>query len=103
MNKQQPDLCPLPAPGKPLTTDPVKSHPLGVCRVCGAITYRKEAINQRCGRSPRGHRCSGTYATAARDAVWKRCTSCGGTGKQGGAPCIYCRGIGWSLARPWCF
>jgi DnaJ-class molecular chaperone len=35
--------------------------------------------------------------------VWKRCTSCGGTGKIDAAPCIYCRGIGWSLAKPWCF
>lgn len=84
-------------------TDAVKNHPLGVCRACGAITYRKEFINQRCVRSPRGQRCSGTFATAVRDSIWKRCTSCGGTGKQGAAPCVYCRGIGWSLARPWCF
>ena len=82
--------------------DAVKKHPLGVCKVCGAITYRKEAINRPCERSPRGHnRCSGTYAIASRDAGWKQCASCGGTGKQGAVPCIYCQGLGWNLAKPW--
>jgi hypothetical protein len=82
-------------------TDAIKQHPLGVCKVCGAITYRKESLNQRCVRTPRGHRCSGSYAVASRDAVWKQCASCGGTGKQGEVSCIYCRGIGWNLAKPW--
>jgi hypothetical protein len=82
-------------------TDAVKPHPLGVCKSCGAITYRKEAVNARCERTPRGHRCSGIIAVATRDACWKLCASCGGTGKLGGVPCTYCRGIGWNLAKPW--
>ena len=84
-------------------TDAIKPHPLGVCKICGGITYRREAVNQRCARTPRGHRCSGTVAVAIRDACWKQCASCSGTGKLGGAPCTYCRGIGWNLARPWSF
>jgi hypothetical protein len=82
-------------------TDTIKQHPLGVCKLCGAITYRKESVNQPCGRSLRGHRCSGTFAIASRDAGWKQCTSCSGTGKQDAASCIYCQGIGWNLAKPW--
>ena len=86
-------------------TDAIKPHPLGVCKLCGAITYRKESLNQPCGRSPRGHRCGGSYSVASRDAGWKSCTSCSGTGKgkqeQGSAACIYCQGIGWNLAKPW--
>lgn len=82
-------------------TDTKKAHPCGVCKTCGGITYRTESINQRCGRSPNGHRCSGKFANASRDIDWKSCTSCGGTGKQGDAPCIYCSGIGWNLSRPW--
>lgn len=78
-----------------------KPHPLGICKVCGAITYRKEAVSKRCERERRGQRCSGTVAVATRDACWKRCVSCGGTGKRGIAPCTYCRGIGWNLAKPW--
>ncbi len=88
-------------------TDTIKPHPLGVCKLCGAITYRKESLNQPCGRSPHGHRCSGSFSTASRDAGWKSCASCSGTGKgkqdqgQESAPCIYCQGIGWNLAKPW--
>jgi hypothetical protein len=84
-------------------TDAIKQHPLGVCKVCGAITYRRESLNQRCVRTPRGHRCSGRYANAARDAVWKQCASCSGSGSgnRDAAPCIYCRGVGWNLAKPW--
>lgn len=102
MNKPQPDASP-PHTETAHVPDAVKSHPLGVCRTCGGITYRKEIINQRCVRTPRGQRCSGTIATAVRDSIWKRCPSCGGTGKQDAAPCVFCRGIGWSLARPWGF
>lgn len=87
--------------GPLLATNAVKPHPLGVCKACGGITYRKEAVNQRCGRTPRGHRCSGIVAVATRDACWKQCTSCSGTGKLGAVPCTYCRGIGWNLAKPW--
>jgi hypothetical protein len=76
-------------------------HPVGVCKKCGGITYRLESVNQRCGRSPHGHRCQGTFANASRPCYWKECTSCAGTGKTGSVPCIYCRGIGWTLARPW--
>ena len=82
-------------------TDTIKSHPLGVCKVCGAITYRKESVNQPCGRRQLGHCCSGTFANATRDVGWKTCVSCSGTGKLGTALCIYCRGIGWNLAKPW--
>jgi DnaJ-class molecular chaperone len=82
-------------------TDAVKPHPLGICKVCGGITYRKEAVGKRCERDRRGQRCSGTVAVASRDACWKLCASCGGTGKLGAAPCTYCRGIGWNLAKPW--
>lgn len=78
-----------------------KLRPLGVCKTCGGLTYRAEFINNRCGRSPHGHRCSGTFTNASRDTDWKECVSCRATGKIGSAPCIYCSGIGWSLARPW--
>lgn len=78
-----------------------KPHPLGVCKACGAITYRKESVGQRCIRIRRGTRCSGIVAIATRDACWKQCTSCNGTGKRDTAPCTYCRGIGWNLAKPW--
>jgi len=78
-----------------------KPHPVGVCKACGGITYRKEFVNQRCIRTPRGTRCSGIVAVATRDACWKQCTSCNGTGKRGDVPCTYCRGIGWNLAKPW--
>jgi len=84
-------------------THVAKPHPLGVCKSCGGITYRKEEVGKRCVRTPRGSRCSGIFAVATRDACWKQCTSCGGTGKLGGAPCTYCRGIGWNLAKPWSF
>ena len=39
-----------------------KPHPVGVCKACGGITYRKEFVNQRCIRTPRGTRCSGIVA-----------------------------------------
>jgi hypothetical protein len=78
-----------------------KMHPVGVCRKCHGITYRVEAINQRCGRSPQGRRCSGTFANASRAANWKECAACGGTGKAGAKLCVYCRGIGWSLIKSW--
>jgi DnaJ-class molecular chaperone len=78
-----------------------KMHPVGVCKTCGGITYRKETINQRCGRSPNGHRCHGIFANASRAVDWKECVTCRGTGKTGGQPCLHCRGIGWSLAKPW--
>ena len=82
-------------------TDAAKPHPLGICKVCGGITYRKEAVGKRCERDRRGQRCSGTVAVASRDACWKQCASCGGTGKRADVPCTYCRGIGWNLAKPW--
>jgi DnaJ-class molecular chaperone len=82
-------------------SDAVKPHPLGVCKACGAITYRKEAVGQRCIRIRRGTRCNGIVAVAMRDACWKLCTSCHGTGKKNAALCTYCRGIGWNLAKPW--
>lgn len=85
----------------PRMSDTAKPHPLGVCKACGAITYRKESVNQRCIRSRRGARCSGIVAVATRDACWKQCASCSGTGKRGDAACTYCRGIGWNLAKPW--
>ncbi|MHB0974206.1 MAG: hypothetical protein ACYC0P_08175 [Thiobacillus sp.] len=85
----------------PRMGDTAKPHPLGVCKACGAITYRKELVNQRCIRARRGSRCGGTFAVASRDACWKQCTSCSGTGKQGAVACTYCRGIGWNLAKPW--
>jgi hypothetical protein len=78
-----------------------RQHPVGVCKTCGGLTFRMESINERCGRSPRGHRCSGSFANASRDADWKECVSCKATGKIGAAPCIYCKGVGWSLAKPW--
>lgn len=81
--------------------DTPKVHPLGVCKTCGGITYSAEAVNKRCGRSPHGHRCSGKFANAARDSDWKACASCGGTGTHGKTPCVYCRGIGWNLTKPW--
>lgn len=87
-------------PASPVS-EPVKPHPLGVCKACGAITYRRESVNQRCIRDRRGTRCSGIVAAAIRDACWKQCTSCNGTGKRGDIPCTYCRGIGWNLAKPW--
>jgi len=79
--------------------DPKKLHPVGVCTTCHGITYRVEAIDQRCGRSPQGRRCRGTFANASRDMDWKECTACSGTGKYDARPCPYCRGIGWSFAR----
>ena len=82
-------------------TDAKKPQPVGVCKTCGGITYRTETINQRCGRSPKGHRCSGTFANASRPVDWKECTACSGTGKHSGGVCPYCRGIGWALAKPW--
>ena len=85
----------------PRGSDAAKPHPVGVCKACGAITYRKELVSQRCIRTPRGTRCSGTFAVATRDACWKQCTSCSGTGKRSDMPCTYCRGIGWNLAKPW--
>ncbi len=78
-----------------------KAHPLGVCKTCGGITYSTEAVNKRCGRSPNGHRCSGRFANASRDSDWKSCSSCGGSGAHGKTPCVYCRGIGWNLSKPW--
>lgn len=78
-----------------------KAHPCGVCKTCGGITYRSELINQRCGRNSNGHRCSGKFANASRDADWKSCTPCNGTGKLNGDPCIYCHGMGWNLVKPW--
>ena len=85
----------------PRVSDAAKPHPVGVCKACGAITYRKELVSQRCIRAPRGARCSGTFAVASRDACWKQCASCSGTGKRADVPCTYCRGIGWNLAKPW--
>ena len=82
-------------------SDAKKAHPFGVCKTCGGITYRLEFVNQRCGRSPNGHRCTGKFANASRDTDWKACVSCKGTGKIGSTPCIYCRGIGWNLIKPW--
>ncbi len=78
-----------------------KAHPVGVCKTCGGITYNMQSVNLRCGRSPHGHRCSGKFANASRDSDWKACDPCGGSGKQGAAPCVYCRGIGWNLTKPW--
>jgi DnaJ-class molecular chaperone len=82
-------------------SDAKKMRPLGVCKTCGGITYRMESINQPCGRNSHGHRCSGTVANATRDAGWKLCVSCSGTGKLADVPCIYCHGIGWNLTKPW--
>jgi hypothetical protein len=78
-----------------------KAHPVGVCKICGGITYRTEKINERCGRSPRGHRCRGTFSNASRAVDWKECTACGGTGKSASAFCHCCGGVGWTLAKPW--
>jgi hypothetical protein len=86
---------------QPDTNTDKKKHPVGVCKTCGGITYRMETINHRCGRSPNGRRCQGTFANASRTVDWKECVTCRGTGKTGGQPCPYCRGIGWSLAKPW--
>lgn len=80
-----------------------KPAPVGVCKTCGGITYRRESINQRCGRSPRGQRCTGTISNASRPNMWKPCTACGATGKLDAGLCPYCRGIGWNLAKPWNF
>jgi hypothetical protein len=87
---------------KPTTAEKGKKlRPVGVCKTCGGLTYRTESINDRCGRSPHGHRCTGTFSNASREIDWKECVSCHATGKLGSAACIYCRGIGWSLAKPW--
>lgn len=91
----------LPAASGKLVAVGKKAHPLGVCKTCGGITYSAEVINKRCGRSPNGHRCSGRFANAARDSDWKVCSSCDGTGVQGKTACVYCRGIGWNLSKPW--
>jgi hypothetical protein len=76
-----------------------KMHPVGVCGSCHGITYRTEAINQRCGRSPHGRRCTGIFKNASGGSDWKECTPCKGTGKQEARPCAYCSGIGWNFVR----
>jgi hypothetical protein len=78
-----------------------KPHPVGVCKSCGGLTYHMASINQRCGRSPKGQRCTGKFSNASRDGDWRECASCKATGKIGSQPCIYCLGIGWSLTKPW--
>ncbi len=77
-----------------------KMHPVGVCKKCHGITYRPEAIDQRCGRSPNGRRCMGIFRNASSDHDWKECSVCKGTGKQDGRLCPYCSGIGWNFVRP---
>lgn len=78
-----------------------KPCPVGVCKVCGGVTYRLGFVNQRCGRGPQGRRCKGIFANASRAVDWKECLSCAGTGRLDATACPYCRGIGWLLARPW--
>ncbi len=76
-----------------------KPHPVGVCKKCHGITYRTEAIGQRCGRSPQGKRCPGVFKNATGDADWKECTACKGTGKYEARLCPFCSGIGWNFVR----
>jgi len=78
---------------------PKKMHPVGVCKACHGITYRTEAIDQRCGRSPHGRRCHGVFKNASNHADWKECKGCAGTGKQDARACPYCNGIGWNFVR----
>ena len=76
-----------------------KMHPVGVCRACHGITYRTDAINQRCGRSPQGRRCRGVFKSAQNDADWKECTACTGSGKYEARLCPFCNGIGWHFMK----
>ena len=77
-----------------------KAHPVGICKVCHGITYRDEAVNQRCGSSPRGKRCTGVFSSARSHSDWKECTACAGTGKFDARLCVYCSGVGWNFVRP---
>jgi hypothetical protein len=76
-----------------------KLHPVAVCRMCHGITYRTEAINQRCGRSPRGRRCRGVFRSAVNEGDWKECTACAATGKYEERQCPFCDGIGWHFMK----
>lgn len=76
-----------------------KMHPVGVCKKCHGITYRTEAIDQRCGRSPQGKRCRGVFKNATNDSDWKECTACKGSGKYEARLCPFCSGIGWNFVR----
>jgi hypothetical protein len=77
-----------------------KMHPVGICSLCHGITYRTEAIDQRCGRSPNGRRCRGAFKNASRDADWKECTACSTSGTYETRQCPFCNGIGWHFIRP---
>jgi hypothetical protein len=76
-----------------------KPHPVAICASCFAVTYRAEATDQRCARSPHGRRCRGVFKSAARDVDWKECVECGGTGKRAEAACPYCNALGWHFVR----
>lgn len=76
-----------------------RTPPVAVCTNCGAVSYRPDVINERCGNRYGGKRCSGTFGSAINNGDWEECPSCAGTGLSGEQECRPCSGSGWVYVR----
>jgi hypothetical protein len=72
------------------------AKPSGVCSICAALTSERRLLNQRCGGTFNGRRCSGIYKSAT-GRVWDQCDPCGATGRVGSQACRACLAFGWKM------